>query len=217
MDSWQISPTNLKILQLRIFSKLQTTVSSRCSCTVQQNPIVLALSRIKESRKTTTIQFKLRWGLFVTYTIIQSIMRSEMCSLHLTHPSGAVGSWHCGARGAVGGLVPCSRVSPQSWTLPARAVIWTHNLGLPQVSSPTLFPLGHDCPKHHTCACVYTLFTSLPWGPNPERAEYAAVPQHFKCSLNYGYPSECIFLSSCLISLQSVLALYIYMTPIKAS
>ncbi len=43
-------------------------------------------------------------------------MRSEMCSLHLTHPSGAVGSRHCGARGAVGGSVPCSRVSPQSWT-----------------------------------------------------------------------------------------------------
>ncbi len=33
--------------------------------------------------------------------------KSEMCSLHLTHPSahtpGAVGSRHCGARGAVGG------------------------------------------------------------------------------------------------------------------
>ncbi len=46
-------------------------------------------------------QIKLRWALFVTYTIIQSIMRSEMCSLHLTHPSahtpGAVGSRHCGA------------------------------------------------------------------------------------------------------------------------
>ncbi len=32
-----------------------------------------------------------------------------MCSLHLTHPSahtpGAVGSQHCGARGAVGGSV----------------------------------------------------------------------------------------------------------------
>ncbi len=28
-----------------------------------------------------------RWALFVTYTIIQSIMSSEMCSLHLTHPS----------------------------------------------------------------------------------------------------------------------------------
>ncbi len=36
------------------------------------------------------------WALFVTYTIIQSITSSEMCSLHLTHPSahtlGAVGS-----------------------------------------------------------------------------------------------------------------------------
>ncbi len=29
--------------------------------------------------------------LFVTYTIIQCIMSSEMCSLHLTHPSGWVG------------------------------------------------------------------------------------------------------------------------------
>ncbi len=45
-----------------------------------------------------------------------------------------------------GGSVPCSRVSPQSWTLPARAGIRTHNLGLPRVSSPTLYPLGHDCP-----------------------------------------------------------------------
>ncbi len=92
------------------------------------------------------------WALFVTYTIIQSIIRSEMCSLHSTHPSahrpGAVGSRHCSARGAVGGLVPCSRVSPQSWTLPARAKIRTHNLGLPRVSSPTLYPLGHDCPVH---------------------------------------------------------------------
>ncbi len=54
---------------------------------------------------------------------------SEMCSLHLTHPSahtpGAVGS-----RGAVGGSVPCSRVSPQSWTLPAGAKIRTHYLRL---------------------------------------------------------------------------------------
>ncbi len=50
------------------------------------------------------IQIKLRWALFVTYTLIQSIMRSEMCSLHLTHPSGAVGSRLCGDRGAVGGV-----------------------------------------------------------------------------------------------------------------
>ncbi len=30
--------------------------------------------------------------------------------------------------------------------LPAGAGIRTHNLGLPRVSSPTLYPLGHDCP-----------------------------------------------------------------------
>ncbi len=38
--------------------------------------------------------------LFVTYTFIQSINSSEMCSLHLTHPSahtpGAVGTVHSG-------------------------------------------------------------------------------------------------------------------------
>ncbi len=54
--------------------------------------------------------------LFVTYTIIRRITSSEICALHLTHPSahtlGAVGSRQCSARGAVGGLVPCSRVSP---------------------------------------------------------------------------------------------------------
>ncbi len=79
-----------------------------------------------------------------------------MCSLHLTHPSahtpGAVGSRHCGARGAVGGSVPCPKVSPQSWTLPARAGIQTHILGLLRVSSPTLYPLGHDCPQNDTVA-----------------------------------------------------------------
>ncbi len=54
-----------------------------------------------------------------------------MYSLHLTHPSahtpGAVGSRHCGARGAVGGSTPCSRVSPQSWTIPAGAEIRTYS------------------------------------------------------------------------------------------
>ncbi len=40
------------------------------------------------------LQIKLGWALFVTYTIIQSIMRSEMCSLHLTHPS--VHTWSSG-------------------------------------------------------------------------------------------------------------------------
>ncbi len=59
-----------------------------------------------------------------------------ICALHLTHPSAHTQQWThthththtpwthtwssgqafcCGTRGAVGGSVPCSRVSPQSW------------------------------------------------------------------------------------------------------
>ncbi len=34
-----------------------------------------------------------------------------MCSLHLTHPSGTVGSRHCSARGAVWGLAQGSHLS----------------------------------------------------------------------------------------------------------
>ncbi len=86
-----------------------------------------------------------------------------ICALHLTHPSahtlvntccehtpGAVGSQCCGTRGAVGGSVPSSRVSPQSWywtggenthysllppTVATGTEIRTHNLGL-QVRRP---------------------------------------------------------------------------------
>ncbi len=83
-----------------------------------------------------TIQIKLRWALFVTYTIIQSIMRSEMCSLHLTHPSAHTWS----------SRQPTVQRPGSSRGLPAVAGIRTHNLGLPRVSSPTLYPLGHDFP-----------------------------------------------------------------------
>ncbi len=66
------------------------------------------------------------------YTIIQSIMRSEMCSLHLTHPS--VHTWSSGQ--------PTVQRPGSSHGLPFGAGIQTHNLGLPRVSSPTLYPLG---------------------------------------------------------------------------
>ncbi len=62
--------------------------------------------------------------LFVTYTIIQGIISSEMLgSLHLTHPK-RIRTWSSGqplygARGAVRGSVPCSRAL-QSQFLPAR-------------------------------------------------------------------------------------------------
>ncbi len=66
--------------------------------------------------------------LYLSHTIIQSITSSEMCSLHLTHPSAHT---HTPAPGEqFGGSVPCSRVSPQSWTIPAGAEIWTNKLGL---------------------------------------------------------------------------------------
>ncbi len=81
-------------------------------------------------------QIKLGWALFVTYTIIQSIMRSEMCSLHLTHPS--VHTWSSGQ--------PTVQRPGSSRGLPVGAGIWTHNLGLPRVSSPMLYPLGQRLP-----------------------------------------------------------------------
>ncbi len=79
-----------------------------------------------------------------------------MYSLHLTHPkwthTRSSGQPCYSARGAVGGSVPCSR-TPQSWywrrilpppTIPAGPEIRTHNLPL---TSPTHYPLGHDCPN----------------------------------------------------------------------
>ncbi len=111
-----------------IFPAIQLVQSSEMPCL----PLGRYSWSLLKSQKKNKI--KLRWALFVTYTIIQRITGSEMCSLHLTHPSahtlGAVGSRHCSTRGAVGGSVPCSRVSPQSWTIPAGAEIRTNNLGL---------------------------------------------------------------------------------------
>ncbi len=59
-----------------------------------------------------------------------------MCSLHL--------SVHTWSRGQ-----PTLQRPGSGHGLPARAGIQTHNLGLPQVSSPTLYPLGHDCPNSY--------------------------------------------------------------------
>ncbi len=101
---------------------------------------------------TNTIQIKLRWALFVTYTIIQSIMRSEMCSLHLTHPS--VHTWSSGQ--------PTVQRPGSSRGLPVGDGIRTHNLGLPRVSSPTLYPLGQRLPKRCKTT-IHSSFTNTPW------------------------------------------------------
>jgi len=60
-----------------------------------------------------------------------------MCSLHLTHPS--VHIWSSGQ--------PTVQRPGSSHGLPFGAGIRTHNLGLPRVSSPTLYPLGQRLPN----------------------------------------------------------------------
>ncbi len=60
-----------------------------------------------------------------------------MCSLHLTHPS--VHTWSSGQ--------PTVQHPGSSHGLPFGAGIRTHNLGLPRVSSPTLYPLGQRLPE----------------------------------------------------------------------
>ncbi len=60
-----------------------------------------------------------------------------MCSLHLTHPS--VHTWSSGQ--------PTVQRPGSSRGLSVGAGIRTHNLGLPRVSSPTLYPLGQQLPR----------------------------------------------------------------------
>ncbi len=61
-----------------------------------------------------------------------------MCSLHLTHPS--VHTWSSGQ--------PTVQCPGSSRGLPVGAGIRTHNLGLPRVSSPTLYPLSQRLLYH---------------------------------------------------------------------
>ncbi len=114
-----------------------------------------------------TIQIKLRWALFVTYTIIQSIMRSEMCSLHLNHQVhtlGAGGSWLCG-RSGTGAVVD---FLPEPGFKPTK-------LGLPWVSSPYALSIrprsalnpcsrwGSNSQPQHCSAASYCLISTARW------------------------------------------------------
>ncbi len=58
---------------------------------------------------------------------------------HCEHTPGAVGSQCCGTRGAVGGSVPCSRVSPQLY--PIKSLLLSHH--------------------HSTCALVSEILESV--------------------------------------------------------
>ncbi len=99
-----------------------------------------------------------------------------VCALHLTHPSAhtqqwdmkkhthththcehppwAVGCQCCGTRGAVGGSVPCSRVSPQSWYWEWREC-WPFT---PPPPPPPTIPAG---PETRTCNLQVTGYKSI--------------------------------------------------------
>ncbi len=117
--------------------------------------------------------------VFVTYTIIQSITSSEICALYLTHPSvhttGAVGSQRCG--GTPGGEHLGGRCLAQGSHLNRGQFLLESN-PKPRITSPTLYPLGHDCSYDLTRWCrtsenicqssetVWPLAESLPWTVN---------------------------------------------------
>ncbi len=111
-----------------------------------------------------------------------------ICALHLTHPSAHTHThththtpmssgqpYCCGAQGEVGGsvLTQGSQISRgieggrERWlvtpppTIPAGPEIRTRNL---HVTSPTLYPLGHDCPK--TLNPIFLSLRSHPTHPN---------------------------------------------------
>ncbi len=90
---------------------------------------------------TNNKQIKRRWALFVTYTII---MRSEMCSLHLTHQSAHTWS---------SGQPTVQRPGSSRWD--------SNPLGLPRVSSPTLYPLGQRLPNKLSSNELYLSHTQL--------------------------------------------------------
>ncbi len=84
-----------------------------CSSPLKIESVLVTLMRLlKEKGEREVVCGQVWWPIL------------GICPLHLTHPSAHSQQWthtwssgqpYCGARGAVGGSVPCSRVSPQSW------------------------------------------------------------------------------------------------------
>ncbi len=122
-----------------------------------------------------------------------------MYSLHLTHPkwthTRSSGQPCYSARGAVGGSVPCSR-TPQSWywrrilpppTIPAGPEIRTHNLPL---TSPTRYPLGHDCPYCAVCVSSATAFCLFPRCETPPPPSGPLGPVLHTFPFHYHLPSR---------------------------
>ncbi len=150
LTSWE----EISCMFVRNKSIIKTFLTSNCCFWLKY--IALSTEKViwSDLGEKYKIKIKLRWALFVTYTTIQSITSSEMCSLHLTHPSahtpGAVDTHtHTHTPGAVGS-------SGSSWGFGAllkglTSVVDNSSRSQdsnpqPQITSPTLYPLGHNCP-----------------------------------------------------------------------
>ncbi len=95
-----------------------------------------------------------------------NITSSEICALHLTHPSApthrAVGSQCCGARGAVGGSVPCSRVSPESRFKPTTSGNKSDALSIrPSIQSIRMCMHCYIYPQYKMYSLLFWSFESL--------------------------------------------------------
>ncbi len=139
------------------------------------------------------------WPSMVTHTrnLCSAFNPSKCTHTHCEHTPGAVGSQCCGTQGAVGGSVPCSRVSPQSWYwrwrehwtfTPPTDNSWTWDSNpQPQVTSPTLYPLGHDCPTHD-CPIYHRLRDRPIW------MVLGTFEVFLNCSALYYKPTSCSLL-----------------------
>ncbi len=85
--------------------------------------------------------------------------------------------------------MPCSRVSPQSWTIPAGA-----ENPQPQITSPALYPLGHGCTSIITYS--YTVLLHIQCGSVKSNAILIKIHKHIKsCSIASEIPSNVRFFS----------------------
>ncbi len=104
---------------------------------IMRNKYEIEFWDMKSKNSYGRIIVRIMTMIIITYTIIQSIMRSEMCSLHLTHPS--VHTWSSGQ--------PTVQRPGSSRGLPVGAGFEPTTFRWPRVSSPTLYPLAQRLPS----------------------------------------------------------------------
>ncbi len=114
---WIMSVVSVSLwIQQKLSDPLQTTCTCRLTECIEEELFICHITNYTE--------YNQQWNVFAVFNPSKCTHTWSSGHTH-THTHRC-----CGVRGAVGGSVPCSRVSPQSWTIPAGAEIRTHNLGL---------------------------------------------------------------------------------------